>query len=56
MRALLWLLYAGRAEYTVKKGSFNALAVDLLLDDQLKLWVNNFRDQSIAQDIRLPSI
>jgi hypothetical protein len=39
MRTLLWLLYAGRSGYELKPGSFNVLAVDLLLDDTLKLWV-----------------
>lgn len=39
MRTLLWVLYAAKDGYTKKKGSFNALAVDLLLDSNLHLWV-----------------
>jgi len=39
MRTLLWVLYSGREGYTKKPGSFNAMAVDLLLDSDLKLWV-----------------
>jgi len=38
-RVVLWLLYSAKPGLVGSRGSFNVLAFDLLLDDQMRLWV-----------------